>query len=275
MFGRPTLGDLLARYLECITPTKKSAESEGARLRAMMRLPLARKAAHRVRPADIAALRDARMREVANATVRRDLGLLAHVFDVARREWGVAVKNPVREVRWPPEPRGRQRRLLAQFNEAERLLDACGRARNKRLLPIVELALETAMRRGEMLKLRWEHVDFAARTAVLWETKNGHMRVVPLSSRAIAVLQSLGPQPTGAVFDGLTGEAVKLAFRRATRRAGLTDFRFHDLRHEATTRLFEKGLGMMEVASITGHRDPRKLRGYTHLQAEALARKLG
>lgn len=275
MFGRPTLKDLLVRYRDSVTPAKRGAESERARLNAMCRHPLARKRAHRVTPADIAAWRDERLRSVKNGTVRRDLGLLSHVFDVARREWGLAADNPVREVRWPPMPRNRERRLLAQFDEAERLLAACRAARNPLLLPIVELALETAMRRGELLALRWEHIDLAARTAILWETKTGHMRVVPLSSVAVRVLGTLGPRATGVVFDGLTGEAVKLAFRRATKRAGLVDFHFHDLRHEATTRLFEKGLGLMEVASITGHRDPRKLRGYTHLHAEALALKLG
>lgn len=275
MFGRPTLSDLLARYLECITPTKKSAVSERARLGAMRRRPIARKAAHRVTPADIAAYRDSRLRVVSPGTVRRELGVLAHAFDVARREWGYKVRNPVREIRWPSEPRGRERRLVARLDEAGRLLDACRRARNPLLLPIVELALETAMRRGELLRLRWEDIDLASRTATLHETKNGYMRVVPLSSGALRVFESLSPRASGSVFPGLTGEAVKLAFKRATRRAGLVDFRFHDLRHEATTRLFERGLELMEVASITGHRDPRKLRGYTHLKAEALARKLG
>lgn len=275
MFGRPTLSDLLARYLECITPTKKSAVSERARMGAMRRRPIARLAAHRVTPADVAAYRDARLRVVSPGTVRRELGVLAHAFDVARREWGYKLRNPVREVRWPTEPRGRERRLVARLDEAGRLLDACRRARNPLLLPIVELALETAMRRGELLRLRWEDIDLASRTATLHETKNGYMRVVPLSSGALRVLESLSPRASGSVFSGLTGEAVKLAFKRATRRAGLVDFRFHDLRHEATTRLFERGLELMEVASITGHRDPRKLRGYTHLKAEALARKLG
>ncbi|MFN2302004.1 MAG: site-specific integrase, partial [Gammaproteobacteria bacterium] len=134
--------------------------------------------------------------------------------------------------------------------------------------------LETAMRRGELLSLVWPHIDLARRTALLPETKNGHARVVPLSPKAVEVLKDLRPRATGPVFPEVSNESIKRAFIRAARRAGLDDFRFHDLRHEATTRLFEKGLAMMEVASITGHRDPRKLRGYTHLAAEALAKKL-
>jgi integrase len=84
----------------------------------------------------------------------------------------------------------------------------------------------------------------------------------------------LGPRAAGPVFPDVGNESIKRSFIRAARRAGLEDFHFHDLRHEATTRFFERGLAMMEVASITGHRDPRKLRGYTHLYAESLARKL-
>jgi integrase len=98
---------------------------------------------------------------------------------------------------------------------------------------------------------------------------------VPLSSTAIRVLRALPRSLHGPVFPGLTTEAIKRAYIRSVRRAGIEDLRFHDLRHEATTRLFEKGLNIMEVASITGHKDLRMLRRYTHLKAEDLAKKLG
>ncbi|MCA1799656.1 MAG: site-specific integrase, partial [Xanthomonadaceae bacterium] len=203
-----------------------------------------------------------------------EFGLIAVILERARREWGLVEKNPARDVRLPPMPRPRTRRLEARYQEAERLLASCAASAHPYLLPMVELALETAMRRGELLSLVWPHIDLARRTALLPETKNGHARVVPLSPKAVAVLQDLRPRATGPVFSDVSNESIKRAFIRAARRAGLDDFRFHDLRHEATTRLFEKGLAMMEVASITGHRDPRKLRGYTHLAAEALAKKL-
>jgi integrase len=207
--------------------------------------------------------------------VLKEFSHIGVILELCRREWGLIKSNPARDVRLPAQPRPRTRRLEARHHEAERLLAACAASQNAWLVPIVDLALETAMRRGELLALRWELVDLERRTALLPETKNGHARTVPLSSKAVAVLHGLGPRATGRVFAGVTAEAVKRAFIRAVRRADLEDFRFHDLRHEATTRLFEKGLQMMEVASITGHRDPRKLRGYTHLAAEALARKLG
>jgi integrase len=130
------------------------------------------------------------------------------------------------------------------------------------------------MRQGELVGLRWEHIDLTRQIAHLPDTKNGESRTVPLSSTAISVLRSL-PNGTCHVFPGLTTEAFKRAYIRAVRRAGIENLRFHDLRHEATTRLFEKGLNIMEVASITGHKDLRMLRRYTHLKAEDLAKKLG
>ena len=118
------------------------------------------------------------------------------------------------------------------------------------------------MRQGELVSLRWEHIDLNRRIALLPDTKNRELRALPRSLH-------------GEVFPGLTTETFKRTYIRAVRRAAIEDLRFHDLRHEATTRLFDKGLNIMEVVSITRHRDLRMLRRYTHLKAEDLARKLG
>ena len=268
-----TLRELLERYLAEITPLKKGAVPETNRLRALMRLPLARRYVAGIRGLDIARYRDERLREVSSATVKRDLVLLGHVFEVARKEWGIHIHNPVRDIKLPSDSRPRDRRL--QAGEETRLLAACRQARNPHLLPIVQLALETAMRQGELIRLRWEHIDLNRRTAHLPDTKNGEARTVPLSTMAVEVLRALPRSLHGDVFPGLTTEAIKRAYIRAVRRAGIEGLRFHDLRHEATTRLFEKGLNIMEVASISGHKDLRMLRRYTHLKAEDLARKLG
>jgi integrase len=268
-----TLKELLERYLAEVTPLKKGAASETNRARALIRLPLARRYVAGIRGVDIARYRDERLRKVTPSTVKRDLVLLGHVFEVARKEWGIHVHNPVRDIRLPADNRPRDRRL--QAGEEARLLEACREARNPWLLPIVQLALETAMRQGELIRLHWEHIDLNRRTAHLPDTKNGEARTVPLSTTAVRVLRTLPRGLHGPVFLGLTTEAVKRAYIRAVRRASIENLRFHDLRHEATTRLFEKGLNIMEVASITGHKDLRMLRRYTHLKAEDLARKLG
>lgn len=275
MFRRITFKEVIERYLREVAPTKRGAAIEEYQLRRLRRHPVAARSVRSLTPADLGAYRDQRLTEVKPGTVLKEFSLIGVILECARREWRLIKSNPARDVRLPSTPRPRTRRLEARYREPERLFVACRESSNPRLLPVVELALETAMRRGELLSLRWERIDLARRTALLPETKNGHARVVPLSNHAVRVLQGLGPRASGPVFDGLSAEAVKRAFIRAVRRAGLEDFRFHDLRHEATTRLFEKGLAMMEVASITGHRDPRKLRGYTHLAAEALAEKLG
>jgi integrase len=274
-----TLGELLQRYLAEITPSKKGVGPESARIRLLLRHPLANRYVAGIRGVDIARYRDERLKKVSSATVKRDLVIVSHLFEVARREWGIQVHNPVRDIKLPPHSKARNRRLELGFGgeegEEKRLLAACSEARNPYLLSVVRLALETAMRQGELVALRWENVDLTRRIAHLPDTKNGEARSVPLSSTSVAVLRALPRSLHGQVFPGLTTEAVKRAFARATRRAGIEDLHFHDLRHEATTRFFEVGLNIMEVATITGHRDLRMLRRYTHLKAEDLAKKLG
>ena len=273
-----TLGELLQRYLTEITPSKKGADPESARIRLLLRHPLANRFVAGIRGVDIARYRDERLRKVSSATVKRDLVIVSHLFETARREWGIQVHNPVRDIKLPPHSRARDRRLQpgcgGEEGEEKRLLDACLEARNPYLLSVVRLALETAMRQGELVALRWENVDLTRRIAHLPDTKNGEARTVPLSGTSVEILRTLPRSLHGQVFPGLTTEAVKRAFARATRRAGIEDLHFHDLRHEATTRLFERGLNIMEVATITGHKDLRMLRRYTHLRAEDLARKL-
>jgi integrase len=117
-------------------------------------------------------------------------------------------------------------------------------------------------------------VNLKKRTAHLPKTKNGEARTMPLSSRAVATLENLPRNLDGRVF-GTTYEGIHQAFVRACRRAGIADLRFHDLRHEATSRLFEKGFNPMEVSAITGHKTLQMLKRYTHLRAEDLAKRMG
>ena len=221
----------------------------------------------------IAQHRDDRLKKVAAGTVRRELGILSHALETARKEWGHYLpSNPVAGIRKPTEPKGRDRRL--EDDEEQRLLDACMRSTNHWLHPLVYFALETAMRRGELLTLEWKDVHVAQARVHLSDTKNGSPRDVPLSSKAQAILTDLPHDLSSRVFP-VHFEALKGLWRRAIRRAGIEDLHFHDLRHEATSRFFEKGLNVMEVAAITGHKDLRMLQRYTHLRAEDLAVKLG
>ena len=157
--------------------------------------------------------------------------------------------NPVAQIRKPSLPPGRDRRL--EDGEEDRLMDGCRASRSPWLAPIVCIALETGMRLGEIVNLRWSYVDLRIRVVRLTDTKNGTPRDVPLSSRAVQTLEALPRSLDGRVFP-VAVETVKKSYPRAVERAELDDLRFHDLRHEATSRLFERGLDMMEVAASPG-----------------------
>jgi integrase len=271
---RTTLSEILEHYRRDVTPTKRGARDENLRLKAMALRPFARIRMAALTSSYLAAYRDERLKRVSGATVNREFNVLSHAIDTARREWEIHIPfNPCTLVRRPPQGRPRSRRL--QGDEEQRLLAQCRAARNPWLAHFVIFALETGMRRGELLSLQWVNVDLNKRTALLPITKNRDSRGVPLSSRALTVLRSLPLSTTGRVFGELTADALRLSYRHAVARAGITGLRFHDLRHEATSRLFEKGLNVMEVASVTGHKTLQMLKRYTHLNAVDLAARLG
>ncbi|MET4477967.1 integrase [Bradyrhizobium sp. F1.13.3] len=154
-------------------------------------------------------------------------------------------------------------------------MEFAGRMQFPLLRPLVIVALETGMRRGEMLSLKQSCVDLAQRVVHLTETKNGDSRDVPLSGHAVAALKDAMSKSSGdeRVFP-MTGSTVRAAFDRLRLQTRTPDLRFHDLRHEAISRLFEKGLNIIEVASICGHRELKMLKRYTHPRVSELARRL-
>jgi integrase len=137
----------------------------------------------------------------------------------------------------------------------------------------VLFGLATGMRRGEILAVRQQQIDFAGRALLIPETKNGHARTIPLSNEAIALLHGLRREGQDRVFP-ITANAFRLAWERVKNRAGIGDLRFHDLRHEAISRFFERGLTAPEVALISGHRDMRMLFRYAHATRERILEKL-
>jgi len=317
-----TLYEALTRYEEEVSPAKKGAAQESSVLKTCKAVDLAKRPLAAIRSADVAKLRDEWLKDYMPATVLRRLAVLSHVFNIARKEWGMeSLSNPVELVRKPQPNNARTRRIAAADPAADALhadgsesergardgeLERVVAASGSPLLPtIIWLAVETAMRRGEVVTLRWEHVDLKRRVAHLPATKNGSARDVPLSSRAVAGLKALkdarddsrgdAEDDEEAVDDGrvfeIRSDAVTRAFERAVARARkayvdeckaaklrpdgrfLTDLRFHDLRHEATTRLASI-FPMHELTKITGHKDPRMLMRYYHPRAEDLAKRL-
>jgi len=271
---RTTLADVVRRYLEEVNPLKKGAKDDAIRLTALLKSRLAKHALANLTPAVVGAYRDERLRSVSAATVIRDLAVLSSILNHARREWGLPIENVVRLIRKPRQSQGRDR--LLSDDEETALLHAVapvGR-RSPWMQPLIVVALETAMRRGELLSLRWENVNLDKRTALLPDTKNGTRRIVPLSSKAINTLRSMPRSLDGRVFP-ISAVAVHQRFTLACNRAGITGLRFHDLRHAATTRLAEKLTNLAELSAVTGHKSLQMLKRYYHPSAEALATKLG
>lgn len=265
--------DLLERYCRDVVPLKRSAKVELGLLKRIIRdEPLVKLSLFDLSPSQVAEFRDGRLQSVKPSTVNRELGLLHHCLEVARKEWGVAAKeNPVALIRKATGVGRRERRL--REGELERLQNAAQRTRNKTLMPLMFFALETGMRQGELLSAYWHDVNIAGRTITIPVSKNGEPRTIPLTNAALDVLIRLKPKSHGCIFPA-TKSAMAQGWRRLVRRADIEDLRFHDLRHEAISRFFEYGLTVPEVASISGHKDHRVLLRYAHSQQQSVKEKL-
>lgn len=273
------LSRALDKYYESVSIHKKGSLQEFYRINVIKRHPLAERMMHEITTVDIASYRDERLsqcntrtgKNISGNTVRLELALLSSMFNIAKVEWGTCRDNPVEHVRKPKMSKGRDRRLVGT---EERRLSRFFRERNLLLYIIFHLAIETAMRQGEILGLLWENIDIQHGVAHLPDTKNGSSRDIPLSRKARNLLQMLPLQRRGRVFT-YTSSGFKSAWRGAVQALHIEDLHFHDLRHEAISRLFELGtLNIMEVASISGHRSLNMLKRYTHLRAWKLVSKL-
>lgn len=280
-----TFHALLKQYLKDVVPSKRGADVEELRIKSLQNDDIAKFKLAALTPTILADWRDRRMAGgCAGSTVSRELTVISAVLNWARKELMVQIDNPVSMIRRPPSPASRTRRF--EKGEEKRLLAALEDhpakgvkkyregTRNPWIKPLVLFAIETAMRRGELLSLTWANVDLVKCTAFLQVTKNGESRMVPLSSRAVALLNDLPRSIDGRVFP-VSADSLKKAWVRACDRAGLDDLHFHDLRHEATSRLAERLPNLIELASVTGHKDLKMLKRYYHPRAEDLAKKLG
>jgi integrase len=282
-----TVSKALDRYLKEVTPTKKPSTQQGEVNKAKLLIErLGDYALAAVTPDLVADYRDSRLAEgKANNTVRLELALLGHMYTVAIREWRLGlVYNPVTNIRKPSPGNGRNRRLTKQ--EESRLLEAVDQHSNPMLGWIVRIALYTGMRKGEIVSLRHGQVDLQKRLVMLTDTKNGSARNVPLTRPAVSVFKEVLSHgahfvDTDLLFPGEPGkDGLRKPYEftpmwsRIVRSMGIENLRFHDLRHEAVSRLVEVGLGDQEVAAISGHKSMQMLKRYTHLRAEDLVKRL-
>ena len=274
----PRLKTVVERYVAEVTLTKKGESQERYRATQLMKTKLADLFMDKITGEVVAKYRDQRLTQVSNNTVRLELAFLSVVFEQSRKEWGLGVSNPVRQIRIPKPGKPRTRRLEA--GEEEALLTSCAASGAHYLHSFVVLAIETGMRFGELSGVLWKYVDMDKRTIHLPDTKNGETRTVPLSTRALAAIQILPRSISGRLFTAKPG-SIRSAFLIAVQKARacspegmLQNLRFHDLRHEAVTRLFEKGLNPIEVGMVSGHKTLSMLQRYTHLRSEELVAKL-
>ena len=271
---RITFSELVHRYQKEVTPFKKSASREISRLKCLDKF-FGKVALARINSEMVARFRDERLSlNLSGATVIKDLNTLSHIIDTAIKEWGLYIsQNPVKNIRKPRVNNSRSRRLS---NEEEIILLAKCREHSLMMESVVIFAIQTAMRLGEIINLKWSDIDITQGYAIIYETKNGEMRKIPLSNTSINALKSL-PKRLGSdkIFWKWTSvSSFQSSWQRVVLKSGIENFRFHDLRHEATSRLFEMNLNMMEVSTITGHKTLQMLKRYTHLSIDKITKKI-
>ena len=268
-----TLKDTFDRYAREESPKRRGARWEIVRLKRLSSNKIANKRLADLEPADFAEWRDRRAKEVAPATVRREMALMSSVLTTARREWGLISLNPLSDIRKPASPPPRDRRVSS--DEIEKLMAAAGADLTRaqaRAVHAFRFAVETAMRAGEIVGLTDKTVDRTTRVATLPRTKNGSVRKVPLSTAALSLLDEL-PETDGPLFN-LNSQQIDALFRKVRDKAQIQDLRFHDSRHEAIIRMAKK-VEVLDLARIVGHKDVNMLiKVYYHPSAADLAKLL-
>ncbi len=265
-----TLSEALERYIEEHAPKLSDSMREEDRARAIQRRPLASRFMATIKAKDIAAFIKVRQDEgVGPNTIRLDLVLLSKFFEIAATDWGMeSLANPVKRANKPKLPAGRSRRL--EDDEEERLLPVC----DPRFALVVRFALETAMSSEEIATMDWTQVDLKNRSVLLPRTKNGEARTVPLSPAALGILKSFPRVLAGPVFR-MNKDQITRHMVNATKKAEIEDFTFHDLRHEAVSRLFENtDLDVIEILASSGHKSMQMLARYSHLRTRRLSDRL-
>lgn len=271
-----SFAEAMRAYARDVAPSHAGRHWEEIRLTALERYPIAKHKLAGLAAPDFATWRDARLKKVKPGTVAREMNLMRAVCEYARRDLHWLRANPMDDVRWPASPKGRCRRVTSEEISAVRLAFGLGKGyptalATQRVGLMFLLALETAMRSGEMVALQWHDVHLVGRYVTLTRTKNGDRRDVPLSTTACAILRAL-PGTEGSVFN--LDDKLRDALWRKNRPASLADLHFHDSRAEAIWRLSKK-LDVLQLARVIGHRDLKSLMHYYAESASDMAMRLG
>ena len=258
----PPFIEIINRYVKEVSSLKRGYENERHHLSNILKEKFIYLPLNKITPLYFAQYRDKRLQEIKSSTLLREFNILSHIFTVCMTEWDYEINNPLKKIKKPKANDRRERRLT----EYEYNFLVKGNYPQQSLRYLIEFAIETGMRRGEILNIKEEHIK--GQTLLIPQTKNGHPRTIPLTKRALYILNN-----TKLPFP-YTPNALKLAWNRLKKKGNIKDLHFHDLRHEAISRFFEKGLSIPEVALISGHKDVRMLFRYTHLKAEDILKKI-
>ena len=258
----PAFIEIINRYVKEVSSLKRGFVNERHHLSNILKEKFIYLPLNKIIPLYFAKYRDKRLQEVKSSTLLREFNIISHIFTVCMTEWGYEITNPLKKIKKPKANDRRERRLTNY--EYEFLVK--GNYPQQILRHIIEFAIETGMRRGEILNIKQEHIK--GRTLLIPQTKNGHPRTIPLTKRALYILNN-----TQTPFS-YTPNALRLAWERLRIKGNIKVLHVQDMRHEAISRFFEKGLNIPEVALISGHKDVRMLFRYTHLKAEDILRKL-
>ena len=280
----PSVIALIRRYVKEVSSTKRCPRNDKAILRRLELVDVFRKRVSNFGPADLRAWRDARIKgdaargipPVTSGTCLRELNLVSVTFSHAIKEWSLPLAvNPCTQITWPAKNKSRRRRVSDE--EIDTLMTELGwdckstpTTCYQWVAWCVKFALVTAMRRGEIASMTWGNVHKEARFVHLPITKNGHERNVPLRKAALELLALLPEGEPGARVCGVTESTITSVFWNAARDAGIVNLHFHDMRHEATTRIAKMlrprggvdDVSVLKLASITGHESLQMLKIY-------------
>jgi len=276
-----TLSEAMERYLTQVSTTKRpnSERRDKDSAKAILNIMGTDVSLADISPQNIVAYRDKRLKDISPSTLQKEFALLSHLFNIARREWGLSVKNPIPEVTRPKIRNNRTRFLTKE--EAQKLLDIAQKSRNKNLYPYLLLMMHTGMRPSEAAGLTWGDVNLDERLVKLRITKT-EMRYVPLTEASEKVLRTIRPEPPEKeAFVFIPSNSLLLnkpllcpsihfrrSFETARTKAGLEDVHLHDLRHTAASHLLMAGVDLRTLAEILGHKTMQMVHRYTHLLNE-------
>lgn len=270
--------EAIDRYVTSVLPKKKPKSIKDQKVQlSWWRQNMGSYALSDVTPALIVEYRDqlaqgitARRAKRTPSTVNRYLAALSHLFTIAINEWGWIEDSPLRKVSKNKEPRGRVRFLSEE--ERTKLLQAAKESSSDCLYLVVVLCLSTGARKMEILSLKWKDVDLERGIITLHETKNGERRILPITGHALELLKEhskIRRFNTDLLFPSNTNPKkpidVRTPFENALKKAGVNDFRFHDLRHSAASYLAMNGATLAEIAEVLGHKTLQMVRRYAHL----------